>query len=203
MKKTLIYITTIFIAFSLSACNLFGPSPDEVATDFLTSVQKGEWEKASEYVKNKDTKKTLEELTSSKDDETKYMQDLFEKMSFTVGKAKEEDKRATVESTIKTVDMKLILGTIIQEVMQEALAQAFSGEETDDEAIEKEMTNKLVAGVNEPSAKKVTNKVKINLVKVDGDWKVDVDQELLNALTGGLSSVGEEMEGNKLNPFGK
>ena len=203
MKKTLIYITTIFIAFSLSACNLFGPSPDEVATDFLTSVQKGEWEKASEYVKNKDTKKTLEELTSSKDDETKYMQDLFEKMSFTVGKVKEEDKRATVESTIKTVDMKLILGTIIQEVMQEALAQAFSGEETDDEAIEKEMTNKLVAGVNEPSAKKVTNKVKINLVKVDGDWKVDVDQELLNALTGGLSSVGEEMEGNKLNPFGK
>jgi hypothetical protein len=87
--------------------------------------------------------------------------------------------------------------------MQEALAQAFSGEETDDAAVEKEMTNKLIAGVNEPSAKKVTNKVKINLVKVNGDWKVDVDQELLNALTGGLTSIGEEMEGNKLNPFGK
>jgi hypothetical protein len=29
------------------------------------------------------------------------------------------------------------------------------------------------------------------------------NQELLNALTGGLSSVGEEMEGSKLNPFGK
>ncbi|WP_155928587.1 DUF5105 domain-containing protein [Bacillus sp. UNC41MFS5] len=121
----------------------------------------------------------------------------------TVGKVNEVEKKATVESTIKTVDTKIILGTIIQEVMQEALAQAFSGEETDDEAIEKEMTNKLVTGVNEPSAKKVTNKVKINLVKVDGDWKVDVDQELLNALTGGLSSVGDDLEGSKLNPFGK
>ncbi|PFP29308.1 hypothetical protein COJ96_11645 [Bacillus sp. AFS073361] len=203
MKKTLIFITTIIVAFSLSACNLFGPSPDEVTTEFLTSVQKGEWEKASKYVNNTDTKKTLKELTSSKDEEAKFMLGLFKKMSFTDGKVKEADKKATVESTIKTVDMKIILGTIIEEVMQEALAQAFSGEEADDEAIEKEMTNKLVAGVNEPSAKKVTNKVKINLVKVDGDWKVDVDQELLNALTGGLTSVGDEMEGGKLNPFGK
>lgn len=203
MKKTLILITTILIAFSLTACNLFGPSPDEVTTEFLTSVQKGDWEKASKYIKNNDTKKTLKELTSSKDDETKFILDVFKKMSFTVGKVNEADKKATVESTIKTVDTKIILGTIIQEAMQEALAQAFSGEEADDEAIEKEMTNKLVAGVNESSAKKVTNKVKINLIKVDGDWKVDVDQELLNALTGGLTSVGDEMEGGKLNPFGK
>ncbi|MEH7128739.1 hypothetical protein V7103_11080 [Neobacillus drentensis] len=203
MKKTFIFMTTIIIAFSLTACNLFGPSPDEVATDFLTSVQKGDWEKASKYVNNKDSKKTLKELTSSKDEETKFIQDIFKKMSFTVGKVNEADKKATVESTIKTVDTKIILGTIIQEAMQEALAQAFSGEETDDAAVEKEMTNKLIAGVNEPSAKKVTNKVKINLVKVNGDWKVDVDQELLNALTGGLTSIGEEMEGNKLNPFGK
>ncbi|MEH6906235.1 hypothetical protein CN481_22935 [Bacillus sp. AFS006103] len=203
MKKTFIFMTTIIIAFSLTACNLFGPSPDEVATDFLTSVQKGDWEKASKYVNNKDSKKTLKELTSSKDEETKFIQDIFKKMSFTVGKVNEADKKATVESTIKTVDTKIILGTIIQEAMQEALTQAFSGEETDDAAVEKEMTNKLIAGVNEPSAKKVTNKVKINLVKVNGDWKVDVDQELLNALTGGLTSIGEEMEGNKLNPFGK
>lgn len=65
------------------------------------------------------------------------------------------------------------------------------------------MDKKLAEGVNDPSAKKVTNKVKINMVKVDGDWKVDVDQELLNALTGGLSSIGEEMEGTQLNPFDK
>ena len=203
MKKTFIFMTTLMIAFSLTACNLFGPSPDEVASDFLTSVQKGDWEKASKYVNNKDSKKTLKELTSSKDEEAKFIQDLFKKMSFTVGKVNEADKKATVESTIKTVDTKIILGTIIQEVMKEAFAQAFSGEETDDAAVEKEMTNKLITGVNEPSAKKVTNKVKINLVKVDGDWKVDVDQDLLNAVTGGLTSIGGEMEGSKLNPFGK
>ncbi|WP_026575682.1 hypothetical protein [Bacillus sp. UNC438CL73TsuS30] len=103
----------------------------------------------------------------------------------------------------KTVDTKIVLGKVIQEAMKEALSQAFSGQAPDEKAQEKEMANKLVKGVSDPSAKKVTNKVKINLVKVDGDWKVEADKELLNALTGGLSSVGEEMGGSKLNPFGK
>jgi predicted small lipoprotein YifL len=202
MKKTLLLLTTIILAFSLSACNLFGPTPDEVATDFLTSVQKGEWEKASEYVNTEDSKEKIKEFTTS-DEDVKYIEDLFEKMSFTIGNVKEEEDKATVESEIETVDMKIIMGTIFQEMLAEAFAQAFSGEETDEEAQDEEMTKLLVEGMNEPSAKKVTNKVNIKLVKVDGDWKVDVSDELLNALTGGLSSMGEEMEGTELNPFGQ
>jgi predicted small lipoprotein YifL len=202
MKKTLLLLTTIILAFSLSACNLFGPTPDEVATDFLTSVQKGEWEEASEYVNTDESKEKIKEFTTS-DEDVKYIEDLIGKMSFTIGTVKEEDNKATVQSEIETVDMKIIIGTIFQEMLAEAFAQAFSGEETDEEAQDEEMTKLLVEGMNEPSAKKVTNKVNIQLVKVDGDWKVEVSDELLNALTGGLSSMGEEMEGTELNPFGQ
>ena len=81
---------------------------------------------------------------------------------------------ATVEVEINGPNISNIMG----EVIDESLADAFSGKETDEYYISQIFLEKV------ESSKSETRSGKVNLIKEGNEWKVKSDDEIVNLILG-------------------
>ena len=126
-------------------------------------------------------------LRSSKmDEETQSL--LFDKLTWKISNILKEENTASVEVEITNKDF----NQIISNYTQEALKIAFSGESFTQE----EQNNKLKEQLKNEEIGTKTVTTTIQLVKQDGEWKVQADESLVNALLPGLQEAI-----NSLNSF--
>lgn len=190
MKKMMLFIFMISLfVLSVTGCSLF-QRPNVVADQFLQALQSNEFDKMASLVFKKEgtkaeLKTTPEELNT---EEGKIIKALLSKISFEPAKTEsKEGDSAVVLVKITTVDTNVLYAKLMQEVMPLAFASAFAGEEEQKE-IEEMMPSLMLKNINDPNVTMTTKEIKMNLKKIDGKYKVVMDDQLFKDLFGDFGS---------------
>lgn len=198
MFKSLTFVMMIGLLMSvLAGCS----NPNDTVQEFLTAIQKGDYEKASTYVYANDKGYDFSKLNKKEDGiEGKAVFNAivknykFEKPE----QVSKEDDKAKVKVKITSVDMAVATTKTIGEIMPMAFASAFSEDkEQSDKAMEQMMTTTLVKNLSDKDATMATREVTLNLKKdKDGKYKIVSDENLQEALLANSKSI-DKMFGNK------
>jgi len=172
MRRTILLFAIIITIVSLILWNGSKNSPQKTTNAFLENIQKGKWKSASSYIENLDAKEYFLEETQNK-----YNQVVFEKMEYKIGNIKKDDKHATIDVQLTTIDKRKALDKVIDIVRKEVLEASVESRVVDSIPY-------LIKFAKSQSAEKVTIPVKLKLVKVGDMWKVDLTEEFMDALTG-------------------
>ena len=173
MRRTVLLFAIIITIISFILWNGSKNSPQKTTNAFLENIQKGKWKSASSYIENLDAKEYFLE-----ESQNKYNRVVFEKMEYKIGNKKKDDKQATIDVQLTTIDKRKALDKVIDIVRKEVLEEA---------SVESRVVDSipyLIKIAKSQSAEKVTIPVKLKLVKVGDQWKVDLTEEFMDALTG-------------------
>ncbi len=174
MKRIVLLFTIIITILVLIVWNGSNNSPQKTANTFLKCIQNGKWKSASNYIENLDAKEFFLEETHNK-----YNRIIFEKTEFKIGNIKKDEKQASINVKITTIDKRKAQDKAFEIVRKEILEKNSS-----DGSHVVDTIPYVIKVAESPSAEKVTLPVKLKLVKVGDTWKVDLTEEFMDALTG-------------------
>ena len=164
----------------VTALLLLPATPEKSVEGMLNSLKNADFESVNKYVNYEEIVNESEMLQNSEmDEETQSL--LFDKLTWKILNISKEDNTASVEVEITNKDF----NQIITNYTQEALRIAFSGESFTQE----EQNNKLKEQLKNEGIGTKTVTTTIQLVKQDGEWKVQADESLINALLPGLQEA--------------
>ena len=164
----------------VTALLLLPATPEKSVEGMLNSLKNADFESVNKYVNYEEIVNESEMLQNSEmDEETQSL--LFDKLTWKILNISKEENTASVEVEITNKDF----NQIITNYTQEALRIAFSGESFTQE----EQNNKLKEQLKNEGIGTKTVTTTIQLVKQDGEWKVQADESLVNALLPGLQEA--------------
>lgn len=188
MKKFLAAFLFLVLIFGAVGCG--GESPEQAAKNMFNAIKSNDSEAAAKYINYDELLKageTSEETTES-DAESKEMAELiFKHFDYKIISSSEDGNSATVKAEITNIDMK----TVFAKYVSEAFALAFSG--LDQETMDKQMNDKFTELINSEDNKTVTKTVDVKLTKSQDSWKIDMSDDLMDAIFGGMISAAENM----------
>ena len=164
----------------VTALLLLPATPEKSVEGMLNSLKNADFESVNKYVNYEEIVNESEMLQNSEmDEETQSL--LFDKLTWKILNISKEENTASVEVEITNKDF----NQIITNYTQEALRIAFSGESFTQE----EQNNKLKEQLKNEGIGTKTVTTTIQLVKQDGEWRVQADESLVNALLPGLQEA--------------
>ena len=88
-----------------------------------------------------------------------------------------------------------VVGQFLQEAFSDALSSALQadGQQPTEEEMTQQYLQTLTDLLNQEDLDTKTTTVDVSLTLVDGQWKITLDEALLDALTGGLLSLGDAL----------
>lgn len=177
----------------LTACG--SENPDATVDDFLTAIQKNDFEKAGSYVQGGTESLTTDQEAAEEADEELAMT-LFENISknYDFGKTEEvstDGEKAVVKTEITSLDMGSVMTSTMAEIMPLAFASAFDEQTPESEKAFEEMTEKtMIKYMTAEDAPLVTRSVEFNLEKDDeGNFKILDDENLEEAVFANISQL--------------
>ena len=164
----------------VTALLLLPATPEKSVEGMLNSLKNADFESVNKYVNYEEIVNESEMLQNSEmDEETQSL--LFNKLTWKTLNISKEENTASVEVEITNKDF----NQIISNYKQEALRIAFSGESFTEEV----QNNKLKEQLKNEEIGTKTITTTIQLEKQDGEWKVQADESLVNALLPGLQEA--------------
>ena len=164
----------------VTALLLLPATPEKSVEGMLNSLKNADFESVNKYVNYEEIVNESEMLQNSEmDEETQSL--LFNKLTWKTLNISKEENTASVEVEITNKDF----NQIITNYKQEALRIAFSGESFTEEV----QNNKLKEQLKNEEIGTKTITTTIQLEKQDGEWKVQADESLVNALLPGLQEA--------------
>lgn len=164
----------------VTALLLLPATPEKSVEGMLNSLKNADFESVNKYVNYEEIVNESEMLQNSEmDEETQSL--LFNKLTWKTLNISKEENTASVEVEITNKDF----NQIITNYKQEALRIAFSGESFTQEV----QNNKLKEQLKNEEIGTKTITTTIQLEKQDGEWKVQADESLVNALLPGLQEA--------------
>ena len=173
-------ILLLVVLAIVTALLLLPATPEKTVDGMLNSLKNADFESVNKYVNYDEIVNNAEMLQNLEmDQETQSL--LFDKLTWKFLNLSKEENTASVEVEITNKDF----NQIISAYTQEALKIAFSGESFTQE----EQINKLKEKLKNEENTTRTVTTTIQLVKQDGKWKVQPDENLINALLPGLQEA--------------
>lgn len=174
-------IILLFVVLAIVTALLLLPTtPEKTVEGMLNSLKNADFESVNKYVNYEEIVNESEMLQNSEmDEETQSL--LFNKLTWKILNISKEENTASVEVEITNKDF----NQIITNYTQEALRIAFSGESFTQEV----QNNKLKEQLKNEEIGTKTITTTIQLEKQDGEWKVQADESLVNALLPGLQEA--------------
>lgn len=199
-KKKLVSLMFVgLITGLLAGCG--SENPSATVDDFLTAVQKNDFEKAGSYVQGGTESLTTDQETAEEADEELAMT-LFENISknYDFEKTEEvstDDDKAVIKTEITSLDMGSVMTSTMAEIMPLAFASAFDEETQESEKAFEEMAEKtMVKYMTAEDAPLVTRSVELNLEKDDeGNFKIVDDENLEEAIFANISQLEDMFSG--------
>lgn len=181
-KKGIIGILCVALAFALAGCGQ--AKPEDTVKKGLDAMIAGDFDAAFTCFDG-ETKSTLAEDEPEAEELSKLM---FSKMAYSIQDVKAEQDTAVVKTEIKALDME----TVLQNVMTDVMAAALTNPDMSQEEIETQTMEKLSEQIRQTTDTKATT-VDVELKLVDGNWQIQGTEELLEALTGGMTSLSGDL----------
>lgn len=172
-------IVLLLIVLAIVAALIILPqTPEKTVEGMLNSLKNGDFESVNKYVNSSDLLQN-----SEMDEEAQTL--LFNELSWKILNISKEENTAKVEVEITNKDF----NQVISNYTQEALKIAFSGESFTEE----QQANELKEQLKNEDIGTRTVTATVNLVKQDGEWKVQVDENLENSLLPGLQEAMDSL----------
>lgn len=188
---SLIFIGLVSVL--LAGCG--SANPTTTVDDFLSAIQKNEFEKAGSYVQG-GTESLVTDQESDEEFDEELAASIFENISnkYEFEKLEEvsaDDNKAVIKAEITSVDMGSVLTSTMAEIMPLAFASAFDEETAESEKAMEEMTEKImVKYMTAEDAPLVTRTVEFNLEKdEEGNFKIVDDENLEEAIFANISQL--------------
>lgn len=186
MSKKLAILMATILSLSMMLVGCKSESPTDVVNTYFAQLKKGDSEEASKFIE--DTISETEDEAGDKagdkaaDEQTDEVMDealkiYLSKMDAKVLSEKVDGDNATVEVELSSLNF----GNMLVEIMQEGLADAFSGKEVDDDYMSKSLLEKVKSGKVE------TRTGKVNLTKKDKVWTIKSDDDIVALMLGQAS----------------
>lgn len=194
MKNRLLAgIMVCFLLLVVAGCT--GPKPEESVKACLDAMIKADFTKAAEYVNGGSAEEMLQAPEGNGEEGEALITTLVARITYELGESSVSGNNATVAAKITAPDMMTITGTVMANTMDAAFAMVFSGSGSED-AISDMFISAYQEAIEAADAPMTTTDVRINLTKSGGKWLINSDEELGNALTGGLLSAWEQLSGS-------
>lgn len=205
----IVIIAVVIIAvIAIVATILFGNNPEKTIDETFTALKKGNMDVLMEYTltegtDNSFTNELTEGLTNGTDStentelEKEMLDSCFSQLEWKIAETKKDGDTAVVTVDITNKDFSNVMQEIFSEMMAQAFASAFTGQEMTEEDTMQLMKEKI----DEVTAT-TTNTEEINMVKEDGIWKFSNSDELANMLLPGFASGLESMQDSINDSFG-
>ena len=173
-------ILLLIVLAIVTALLLLPETPEKTVDGMLNSLKNADFESVNKYINYDEVVNQSEMLKDSEmDQETQSL--LFNKLSWKIMNITKEADKASVEVEITNKDFE----QIISNYTKEALKIAFSGESFTEE----EQNNKLKEQLKNDQIQTKTVNTTIQLIKQEGNWKVQADENLVKALLPGLQDA--------------
>ena len=155
-------------------------NPTSSINGMLNALKAGDFAKVEEFVNYQEVIQDSEFLASQDiDAETQKL--FFDRLEWKINEVKKDANAATAQVEITNKDYKVI----ISNYMQKALKAAFGGESMTDQ----EMENYLIEELKNQETQTATSTVTMQLEKVDGEWRITANEDLINGLMPGLQEA--------------
>lgn len=185
MRKKLVVLITAILSLSIMLVGCKSESPTDVVNSYFEQLKNGESEQASEFIEDA-ISQSEEETSDQTKEETEETDEIMEEaLKLYLSKIDVKVLSEEIDGDNATVEVELNgpnFANMMMEVIEEALADAFSGEEVDDDYMSKSFLEKVKSSKNEVRTGKV------NLTKEDKEWKIKSDDDVANLMLGKLSS---------------
>lgn len=188
MKKALAVLLVLCLCLSLTACG--AEKPERAVENLLEAIKIYDQATIAKYL-------TAEELVGGTDevdmDDEEVFKRMFKKLSYEIKGSSTEGDTATVDVELTAIDMKEIFGTYVDLVFALTLENAFKpeGEALSEEELKAKSKQVLIDLVGADDAKMVTTTVEFQLEKNEKSWKVKNNEDVADAVTGGMISTIE------------
>lgn len=155
---------------------------------FTEALSEGKRDIASQYV----TEDSVSFLSFEELPQNQELMNTFVKyLSIDIKKVKKDGDAATVKAKISNKDFEKIMIKYMQEVV--ALSISSNDTEVTDEELENKLLQYLKDQFDSQENEILTNEVNINLVKIEGKWKIIIDDNLRNGMFPGMLKIIESM----------
>ena len=205
MKKLLTTLLISGITFSLISCT-GGPSAEGEVKDFFKDLQTNNFEMADlpevEGFSLEELEQEEKELLEKYPDEVKSIEkltsNLVKNIDGKIVSSEEIENTATVNVDITAVDCSTLITGFLSDVFTEAFSTAFgsmfSGEELTDDTTNELMLKILEENLEELEIKTVEKNFTVELEKVEDEWVISNDEQLLLECMNIDSSILDTLE---------
>lgn len=188
MKKCVVLFLILCCICYTCGCTADARQPEEVAEQMLCFIRDGKMEKARKLMYNP------EDFTLGDESDFALNDALTAHLSWNFGEKRydAENDYYMLEADITMVDISEVMGQIMTEYFDQMLQDAANGITWEDDTLDESIANELDALITAEDAPLVTKHILIYLVPdPDGDWLVFVQDDLINAVTGGVLEAYE------------
>jgi|SRR5690554_4070276 len=193
MKKIIVIFFSVVLLFSVASCSS-KENPEEVVANGLTAIKNLDLIKMQKYIDSDDIAEEEDILGDGfEDQDVEYVELLVKNLEYEIISSNIDDENAVVETKITNIDMNIVM----EEYISQAFILAMSNigeEEVDEKEMQKEMEELFIELLSDEDVEMTTIDVDITLNDVDGQWKIDLNNQLINAIFGGFMDVVEELE---------
>ena len=186
-KKVISLILALGMLLSLAACS--SSSPEDTVRQGLDALKNLDQETVNQVFESGDS--SVSDLSLDSEDETsqEINKQVFGALTYKITGSNVDGDTATVTTEITTKDMSTIFSDLMQEAMSLYMQQ---GGQASSEDLQQQLVDTMKEKLS--SAGTATNTVDITVNKdSEGQWKIAMDQDLANALTGGMINAITQM----------
>ncbi len=194
-KKLTALLCCAVLVLTLAGCASEKPEDEakkaeEAVTGLITAVQKVNVEEAKKYaVLDAETEAGLD------DEQTTLFGALFGKLQYKILSTEAAgDDAYLVKTEITAINIKPLLSSYIEESLKAALSEGFNTNKSEEEIIQI-AEQKFTEILNRDNLETITNTVDIRVIKDNNVWKVQADEILANALSGGMVDAAKDLQG--------
>lgn len=207
-RMALVALTVLGCCVLLAGCS--APTPSQTADSFLQAMKAQDTESIAKYYAGDASdlagswlnESVGSDIDGSKDlteSEKAVMQKFADKLcdfDYQLGDEKIDGDNATVDVTVSTYDFGEAVDNALNDYLEKALTQAFSGKELSTAESNKIFYKAFDKQLDKLTDKSVQTDAQLSLAKGDdGSWKVsELDSGAVNALTGQLVDKVQEYE---------
>lgn len=185
MRKKLAILIITILSLGTILVGFKSESPTDVVNTYFKQLKNGDSEQANEFIEST-ISQTEEETSDDSDNVDEETDEIMEealklylsKIDAKVLSEEIDGDNASVEVEINGPNF----SNMMMEVIQESLADAFSGKEVDEDYMSRNFLEKVKSGKNEVRTGKV------NLTKEDKKWKIKFDDNIVNLMLGKASN---------------
>lgn len=199
-RIALLALTVVGCCMLLAGCS--SPTPSQTVDSFLQAMKAQDTESMAKYYAgdasdlagswlNESVGTDIDGSRDLTDDEKAVMQKFAGKLcdfDYQLGDEKIDGDTATVNVSVTTYDFGEAVDNALNDYLEEAITQAFSGKELSTSKSNKIFYKAFDKQLDKLADKSVQTDAQLSLTKGDdGSWKVnDLDNDAVNALTGQL-----------------